>query len=167
MDCFSKFNCRGICCYDGVYLEDDDIRRINECIKKYPQEFADINYIEISNWKSFRGLKKTKSIKLKRYRKDYPKHFSQTRCIFQIEDTGNCLLQEIALKHDENKWKYKPRTCCIFPLRRRNGKLELLINKKDDPNVYDDYNGYESCLPCFKKIKYNELEEEYRYYNNQ
>lgn len=30
MDCFNKFKCRGMCCYDGVYLQPSDVKRINE-----------------------------------------------------------------------------------------------------------------------------------------
>lgn len=160
MDCMGKFNCKGMCCYDGVYLSEKDIQNIDECINKYSNEFIDKEYIEISDWKDYKGLKKTKAIQLKKYRNDYPKHFTQTRCFFQNEDTGKCKLQEIALEHGEDKWKYKPLSCCSFPLRKRNNKIELLEQKENDPNIYEDYDGYESCLPCFKKISINELEEE-------
>ena len=50
--------------------------------------------------------KKTKAVKLSKYRDDYPKHFSQTRCIFQNEEIDKCLLQEFALKYKEDKWQY-------------------------------------------------------------
>ena len=79
MDCMSKFKCRGMCCYDGVYLSDDDIKTIDECINKYPDEFKEKDYLEISNWKDYKGLKKTKAVALKNIRDDYPKHFTQTR----------------------------------------------------------------------------------------
>lgn len=161
MDCMNKFKCKGMCCYDGVYLSEEDIKKIDECLSKYPNEFLDKDYLEISNWKDYKGLKKTKAIKLKEERKDYPKHFSQTRCFFQNEETGKCKLQEVALKYGEDKWKYKPLSCSIFPLRKRNNKIELLKNKEEDPNIYEDYYGYESCLPCFKKINIYELQEEY------
>ena len=88
MDCFEKFKCKGMCCYDGVYLSEDDIKKINECIDKYPNEFENKDYIEVSDWKDYKGMKKTKAIQLTRYREDYPKHFEQTRCIFQNEETG-------------------------------------------------------------------------------
>lgn len=165
MDCFNKFKCKGICCYDGAYLNQEDINKIDKCINKYINEFEDIDYIEISNWKDYKGLKKTKAVNLKKIRKDYPSHFTQTRCIFQNEETGKCKLQEISLINGEDKWKYKPSSCCSFPLRKRNNKIELLIRKEDDPNIYDDYYGYESCLPCFKKININDLREEYDFLN--
>ena len=166
MDCFEKFKCKGMCCYDGVYLSEDDIKKINECIDKYPNEFENKDYIEVSDWKDYKGMKKTKAIQLTRYREDYPKHFEQTRCIFQNEETGKCLLQEVAIKNNEDGWKYKPLTCCGFPLRKINGKVELIKNKEDDPSIYDDYDGYVSCLPCFNKIDLNELNNEYLIMNN-
>ena len=161
MDCMKKFNCRGMCCYDGVYLSEKDIKKIDECINKYPDEFPNKDYLEISDWKYYKGLQKTKAVKLKKHRDDYPKHFNQTRCFFQDEETGKCKLQEIALKYNEDKWKYKPLSCCIFPLRKRNNNIELLEKKEDDPNIYDDYDGYESALPCFNKIDTKELKEEF------
>ena len=107
MDCMNKFKCHGICCYDGVYLSDEDIYKIDECIAKYPEEFINTDYLEISNWKDYRGLKKTKAVALINKREDYPKHFTQTRCFFQNEETGLCKLLEVALKYGEDKWKYK------------------------------------------------------------
>ena len=165
MDCMNKFKCHGICCYDGVYLSDEDIYKIDECIAKYPEEFINTDYLEISNWKDYRGLKKTKAVALINKREDYPKHFTQTRCFFQNEETGLCKLQEVALKYGEDKWKYKPLSCKTFPLRKRNNRIELLDKKENDPNIYDDYFGYESCLPCFNKIKISELKEEYELLN--
>lgn len=166
MDCFDKFKCRGLCCYDGVYLNEDDIKKIDECLNKYPDYFEDKDYLEISTWKDYSGQKKTKAVKLKEYREDYPKHFEQTRCFFQDEETGKCLLQKVALENNEDGWAYKPFTCCTFPLRKRDGKVGLLETKEDDPNVYDDYDGYESCLPCFKNINLEELEDEISKFEN-
>ncbi|MDO5557153.1 MAG: hypothetical protein Q4G05_02795 [Clostridia bacterium] len=165
-NCFEKFNCGGMCCYDGVYVTESDIERIKECIKRYPEYFKKEEYFETSQWKDYKGKLKTKTKNRDSVPNNYPEHFEKTKCIFQMSD-GRCILEYIALKNNEYKWKYKPTSCYLFPLKCvKNRLIPPIENKEEDANIYDDYDGYESCLPCFKQNKnYKEtLKEEIEFY---
>ena len=153
MNCFEKFNCKGACCYDGVYLSEQDKEKIIECVEKYPEEFPEGDYFEISNWKEYRGDLKTKTVPCEHNESSFPKHFNQTKCVFQ-DDSGKCRLQIVAEQNGEEKWKYKPETCRTFPLRLVKGEILFPIIDIEDEEVCDDYLGFTSQLPCVvKKVK--------------
>ena len=145
MNCFEKFNCGGICCYDGVYLKEQDEKNIRECIEKYPEQFQQENYFEIGKWCGYNGGLKTKTVPYEHDAISIPEHFNHTKCVFQQYD-GKCQLQVVAEQNGEEKWQYKPETCRTFPVILVDGKPLFRI----DESASEDYPGFESYLPCVK-----------------
>lgn len=147
--------CEAWCCYDGVYLDDNDINTIKnvvECNKSFFY-FLPEDYIVLGNWENkVSGLKT--NIKPKEYKsKSFPKHFNQTSCVFL--KNNKCMLEVFAVLQGEEPWKYKPKTCCIFPLQKNGDKYIEPSAVEDDCNLGEKYPGFVSCLPCYNlKRKY-------------
>jgi len=158
-------NCEAWCCYDGVYLTDEDIDNINFAIKLDNEffNFLPEKYITVGSWKDISG-KKTE-VKEKHYlNENYPKHFNQTTCVFLINN--KCMLEEFARIRGEDPWKYKPKTCSIFPLQKcANGKGYNLPNLVGDNLIFDDYDGFISKLPCFNCSK-SKFKKEFKFIKN-
>jgi len=158
-------NCEAWCCYDGVYLTDDDEEKIKQVVENNKEFFSFLpdEYIVLGEWEGKVSGIKT-NVKPKKYKsKDYPKHFNKTCCVFLIEN--KCMLEEFAIQKGEDRWKYKPRTCCLFPLQKKNDKYVIPSKVEDDCNLGEKYPGFVSCCPCYN-LKENEFEKEISYLKN-
>lgn len=142
-------NCDAWCCYDGVYLTDDDISKITKVVENNKDFFGFLptDYIVYGEWEGQTAGQKT-NVKEKFYSKNYPKHFNQTACVFL---NGNkCMLEEFAVLNNQPNWKYKPKRCCTFPLQKRDNNFVEPHLVEDDCNLGDKYPGFVSYLPCYK-----------------
>ena len=154
--------CEAWCCYDGVYLKEDDELRIRDVVENNKEFFSFLpkDYIVYGKWENLMEGKKTNT-KPKKYKNpNYPKHFNQTTCVFC--ENNKCMLQEFAIKNGENGWKYKPKTCCSFPLQKRDGEYYEPNAVDDNCNIGEKYPGYVSFLPCYN-LKKEDLKTEFDY----
>lgn len=149
-------NCDAWCCYDGVYLTDEDVQTITQAVENNKEffDFLPADYIVYGEWQGKVAGQKT-NVKEKTYDKDFPKHFNQTTCVFL--KANKCMLEEFAVLNNEPHWKYKPTTCCVFPLQKTSNKYVEPQSVNDSCNLGDEYPGFVSFLPCyrFKIDKFN------------
>ena len=155
-------NCEAWCCYDGVYLKEDDERRIREVVENNKEFFSFLpkDYIVYGKWENLMEGKKTNTKPKKYNNSNYPKHFNQTTCVFCVDN--KCMLQEFAISNGESGWKYKPKTCCSFPLQKKEGKYYEPNAVDDYCNIGEKYPGYVSFLPCYN-LKKKDLNAEFEY----
>jgi len=173
LKCTSCQNCDYNCCYDGVYIDKDDEERIKDAMENHPSYFSHITapvFME-GSWKGLVSGRKTNVVEYNNGDKRV-KHFNKTRCIFAYDD-GGCALQYAAVKNFLNPWKYKPKTCCSFPIDIKRGVIVPPPTSKEEDSFYIDelYAGYASALPCCQKdakgIKWSEkYKYEIQYLNN-
>ena len=142
--------CEGICCSDGAFLLQEEVRLINRVVKKHPEHFALLpeNYIIDGEWEGETGPQT--NVRKYVYR-DKPAHFKNTRCVFTEAD-GKCSLQTLAVKQGVHKWKYKPMGCWLFPLASdEKGLVAPPRTRRDDPNnLGKRYPGFSTSTPCGK-----------------
>lgn len=120
---FVKFcdicKCSGECCYYGVYTEktehekiiaikDKIIRAMDDSQTKKPEEWFE-DPVEDDDFES--GI----AVGTEVY---------NGKCVF-LDKQGFCTLQKIAMTEGENKWKYKPLYCILFPLVICNGVFTI------------------------------------------
>lgn len=153
---WSCAGCEAKCCYDGVYINDEEEQKIRKFVSKYPEYFRQLpqEFIVDGNWPGMEDVRKTATKNYLYTDNDYPKHFTHTRCVFASEN-GECILQRIATDKQMHPWAIKPRACWAFPLRGiRNGAVisPAKIGEIDPDYIDDDYPGYASFLPCGKAV---------------
>ncbi len=111
--------CSGECCYYGVYtdkLEHDKIMGIKERII---QSMDDSQIKDPDKW--FEAPQEDS---------DFDSGIAvgtevyNGKCVF-LDKVGFCTLQKIAFEDGENKWKYKPIYCILFPLVIYEGALTV------------------------------------------
>lgn len=70
-------NCDAWCCYDGVYLTDEDVQTITQAVENNKEffDFLPADYIVYGEWQGKVAGQKT-NVKEKTYDKDFPKHFN-------------------------------------------------------------------------------------------
>ena len=149
---FACAGCESKCCYDGVYLLDEEIPKIQSFVESNREYYSFLpkKYIVDGDWEGLSQYKKTEKIPFRYSCTDFPAHFTQTRCVFALSD-GRCSLQTRAVELFMHPWKYKPMACWVFPLTGcRNGKIlpPPTSREKDENNIGPDYPGYASFMPC-------------------
>lgn len=142
--------CEGRCCYDGVYLQPGEEAFLTELVAKVPELRAKVpeQFVVDGYWNG-ESLGRKTATRPNEYRsKDFPAHFTRTRCVFG-DSQGFCELEKFARNNGQHPWAYKPTTCWMFPLQDDEGEVaEPVRGPEDDPYVTPDYPGYASCLPC-------------------
>ena len=150
--------CRQQCCYDGVYLTNEEVELITQLVQT-ESYFKDIGENFIVNgdpiWSKTSKTKKTAKVWNPDYPDDYPPHFTQTKCIFRLP-SGECSLQRFATDNGYNPWKFKPKACWQFPLQVEiienkmnvNPPLTVLDREQDPNSIGPEYPGYTTYLPC-------------------
>jgi len=142
--------CRGTCCYDGVYLSDEEAIHVEKLAAENNLSEGN-SVIAIST----KGGKKTATRQASESELaiDHPAHFPKTRCIF-LDENSHCKIQKLSMMHDRHPWHDKPLTCWIHPLVLiPAGKWEkrpvlTLVNSKNDPQKTANYAGFASCTHC-------------------
>jgi hypothetical protein len=145
--------CEAICCYDGVYLLENEEEMLKTTVHRYPEFFPHLSdeFIVDGNWQDIQVGRKT-AVKPYNYSSEhFPSHFEQTRCVFALEN-GLCSLQKAATELDFHPWKFKPTACWSFPIRLNTGKISgpATEDEPDPDYVNETYPGYSKFVPCGK-----------------
>ncbi|WP_422122339.1 AAA family ATPase [Planococcus sp. X10-3] len=166
-----NLQCEAMCCYDGVFLHDEEENKIKNLINEYPTIFpkdAD-EYIVDGNWNNIVTGRKTATVEKNYLSKDYPKHFTSTRCVFS-DPQGLCTLQLIATKEEKHPWAYKPKACWMHPLQIEGDKIigPPESTESDEDFVDENYPGYISYTKCGQAcstgtVWYKQLKQEILY----
>jgi len=149
--------CKGTCCYDGVYLSDEEAELVQRTVETHRDVIESYGINTESVIESARGgaAKKTvtRTVTTTELADDFPEHFAKTRCVF-LDDQSRCGLQRLAMDRGESPWLYKPLTCWIHPIvilpavGERTRPLITLVSPDNDPQKKQGYPGYASCTHC-------------------
>ncbi len=155
--------CRATCCYDGVYLSDEEARGLKELTRKNRGRF--IRYglelpEEVVIAARGGGARKTaiREADAVELADDYPAHFAKTRCVF-LDKLGRCGIQRMNIENYQHPWRDKPLTCWIHPIvilppnRERSRSLVTLVSSQNDPQKRPGYAGFASCTHCGRSEK--------------
>ncbi|MBI4319451.1 MAG: hypothetical protein HY675_13265 [Chloroflexi bacterium] len=153
----SPFACLGMCCYDGVYL-DDEAADVIELVVQQEGAFFRKAGLELpkqvvidGDWRGMASGKKT-AVRARPFSillLNHPKHFNDTSCIFLLDD-GRCGLQNLSLSRDLHPWYYKPFTCWLHPISVSldEGGQICLPDEHSEPYRFEDYDGYVTRTFC-------------------
>ncbi len=150
--CICDLNkCEARCCYDGVYLEPGEEKKIREVVASAPGFFVNLpaDFIVDGSWGDTVSGPKT-ATKAHDYKApDFPLHFNRTRCVF-CDDDHKCLLQKLAVARSLHKWAYKPTACWMFPMRIIAGEPAPPPGptEEDPHSIGEEYPGYSKFVPC-------------------
>ena len=149
--------CKGMCCHDGVYLEQDEAEIIPAIAEREAEFFRGLGLdlpAEVVVEGSFKGLvsgPKTATVpRVWRERvPGYPAHFEDTACCFLLDD-GRCSLQVLSLARGLHRWYYKPTGCWLHPLRTDYTEEAPigLPSEVTDPYRLPGYPGFVSRTFC-------------------
>ena len=149
--------CRGMCCYDGVYLSRESAVVIERVAKEHAEFFAGLGLrlpervIVEGDWSWKRGGLKT-AVMPRAFSKTvegFPPHFNNTACVFLTED-GCCSLQLLSTHLARHSWYYKPVKCWMHPITLEGEEHAVLLLHSDrtDPYRFPGYDGFVSRIFC-------------------
>lgn len=150
--------CRATCCYDGVYLSEEESLGVQQLLTDYPAEFDSYGLTlpsdPIISTRGGRALKTaTRVAEEGELAEDFPDHFPKTRCVF-LDRQGRCGIQCLSMELGRKPWFDKPLTCWIHPIvilptgRARPRPIVTLVSPENDPQKADGYPGFASCTHC-------------------
>lgn len=147
-------NCRGMCCYDGVYIEYEVKVALDVLIEDRRSDLAALGAVVpneavvVAEWRGEKqGYKTaTKPYPFSAAVSDYPSHFNETACVFHMDD-GRCALQALAVQDGRHPWDYKPPSCWLHPIDL-SGEVITLYDETNDPYNLPGYPGYVSQTVC-------------------
>ncbi len=169
--------CSATCCYDGVYLSDEEARGVNWLVENERERLVDYGLklpadtvVKVRNGKAQKTA--TRPAEVGELAKDFPQHFEKTRCVF-LDSLGCCGIQRMCMEDDLGDWYLKPLTCWIHPIvilpksRERPRPIITIVQLDKDPQKTDGYPGFASCTHCGRAEKGGEpawrvLEKELR-----
>lgn len=146
--------CLSMCCYDGVYLDEDVKEPLEKLAENRRDDLTRLGaYLDgpitvEGEWRGEKlGIKTAvRDFDFKSRVKDFPEHFNQTICIFN-DGKGHCTLQALAMQDNRHPWDYKPPGCWMHPLHLDQQGLNL-YNEQNDIYNFPDYPGYASKTHC-------------------
>ena len=139
-------HCEGLCCYYGVYLEPGEDRRVRAVVKGNPEFFRFLPKVYLLTGQG--PGKGVKTATRPYHYRQKPAHFTETRCVFAMED-ARCSLQVLAVGEGRHPWTHKPRACWLHPLRvNAVGAIPPPPGPAEDPDRSRDYPGYTAFTPC-------------------
>jgi hypothetical protein len=146
--------CRGMCCYDGVYVEAEVREALEELVAERGNELVALGasadgpwFVEGEFQGRVLGIKTaTRAFDFRSIVRGFPSHFNQTICAFN-DGQGYCTLQTLAMKDGRHPWDYKPPACWMHPLELNPMQIAL-CNEENDPNIFPEYPGYASRTMC-------------------
>ena len=149
--------CRGMCCYDGVYVSQDSARVIERVAKEHAGFFTSLGLqlpeevIVEGNWPRKTGGLKT-AVAPRAFSgtvAGFPPHFKDTACVFLTGD-GRCSLQMLSVHLGRHPWYYKPVKCWMHPitLEGEEGAVLVLHSDRTDPYRFPGYDGFVSRIFC-------------------
>ncbi|CRI67810.1 hypothetical protein THIOKS1850010 [Thiocapsa sp. KS1] len=149
--------CRGMCCYDGIYVGDEAALILQALADNEGQFFASLGVqlpkqvIVEGSWKGVASGKKT-AVAPRLFSKNvpgFPAHFNDTACVFLAPD-GRCSLQQLSEARGRFKWYYKPIGCWLHPITTKYGATHRvgLHDSDTDPMTFEDYPGWVTATFC-------------------
>jgi hypothetical protein len=173
-------SCKGMCCYDGVYLSDEEASIVAEVATREAAFFRDLGLllpdkvVVEGDWEGRVGGKKTAVVPhdFSHAVARFPGHFNDTACVFHLSD-GRCGLQALSVERGHHPWFYKPFTCWQHPISIVPGEgganaVILLDDETTDPYRLPDYDGFVTqtfcgrTAPCGRPA-YEVLDEEFSF----
>lgn len=149
--------CRGMCCYDGVYVGRESAAVIERAAKEHAGFFASLRLqlpqevIVEGDWPWKRGGLKTAVAPraFSRTVEGFPPHFKDTACVFLTGD-GRCSLQLLSIHLGRHPWHYKPVKCWMHPITLEGeARAALLLHSaRTDPYRFPGYDGFVSRIFC-------------------
>lgn len=155
--------CSATCCYDGVYLSDEEANGVNWLVEKERDRFLEYGLNlpdEVVDLVRNGTAKKTavREAEAGELAVDFPEHFNKTRCVF-LDSVGRCGIQRLCMEDGLGDWYLKPLTCWIHPIvilpanRERARAVITLVNEENDPQKTEAYLGFASCTHCGRAEK--------------
>jgi len=150
--------CRATCCYDGVYLSDEEAGGVARILAENRGRLLEFGLTlpndPILSVRGGRSLKTaTRPAEDGELAADFPEHFPKTRCVF-LDREGRCGIQMLSVELGRASWFDKPLTCWIHPIvllpanRERLRPLLTLVTPDNDPQKSEGYPGFASCTHC-------------------
>jgi len=149
--------CRGMCCYDGVYVSRESAAVIERAAREHAGFFASLGLqlpdrvIVEGGWAWKRGGLKT-AVRHRPFSstvEGFPPHFTDTACVFLAGD-GRCSLQLLSAHLGRHPWYYKPMKCWQHPMTLE-GETEAVLclhSDRTDPYRFPGYEGFVSRIFC-------------------
>ena len=149
--------CRGMCCYDGVYVSEASAAVISHLAREHAAFFAELGLqmpprvIVEGDWGGrAEGLKTAvRPHPFSKTVEGYPEHFNNTACIFLTSD-GRCSLQVLSEHLGRPPWFYKPVKCWMHPMTLGGQAKDVLLlhSRETDPYRLPLYDGFVSAIFC-------------------
>jgi hypothetical protein len=149
--------CRGMCCYDGVYVNRRSAAVIERAATTHAKFFAGLGLrlpdrvIVKGRWPWKPGGLKTAVAQraFSRTVTGFPPHFSDTACVFLTGD-GLCALQLLSAHLGRHPWYYKPVKCWMHPITLEGEARAVLLlhDASTDPYRVPGYDGFVSQIFC-------------------
>lgn len=152
--------CRGMCCYDGVYVSDEAAEVIQEIAGREASFLRGLGLdlpdevIVDGEWEGLVAGKKTAVVphRFSQEVPSFPSHFNETACVFHLND-GRCALQVLSEARGHHPWFYKPLTCWLHPISLVPGEdgesaVILLDDEETDPYRLPGYDGFVTHTVC-------------------
>jgi hypothetical protein len=149
--------CKGMCCYDGIYLDDEEADVVAELARTEADFFSSLGLrlpeqvVVHGSWENLISGKKTAVVPWSGARAvaGFPAHFNATACVFHLDD-GRCALQVLSVARGRHPWYYKPTGCWLHPLTTdRDNRPGLgLHDDKTDPCQAPGYPGFITSTFC-------------------
>jgi len=151
--------CRGMCCYDGVYVSRGSAAVIERVAMRHAEFFAGLDLqrpdrvIVEGSWPWKPGGLKT-AVTHRGFStavNGFPSHFSDTACVFLTRD-GHCALQLLSVHLGRHPWYYKPVKCWMHPITLEGDARAVLLlhDARTDPYRFPGYDGFVSRIFCGK-----------------
>ena len=150
-------HCRGMCCYDGVYVSRDSAGVIETLAREHRHFFEGLGVnlpprvIVEGYWAGRKDGLKT-AVRPRPFSalvEGYPRHFEDTACVFLVDD-GRCSLQVLSEQLGRHPWSYKPVKCWMHPMTLGGEGKDVLIlhSRETDPYRLPHYDGFVSTIFC-------------------
>ena len=147
-------SCRGMCCYDGVYVDANTADVLQEISWSRATDFGESGVTLPSTviaegvWRDGSSGPKTvtRPADFRGKIMGFPSHFDHTSCVFRADD-GRCSLQTLGVADGKHPWFYKPRTCWLHPIDVSPQRITI-YDEQTDPYRYPDYDGFLSQTFC-------------------
>lgn len=155
--------CSATCCYDGVYLSDEEAKGVNWLVEserdrfvEYGLKLPDEPVVRVRNGKAQKTA--TRAAEPGELAADFPTHFEKTRCVF-LDSLGRCGIQRMCMEDALGDWYLKPLTCWIHPIvilpksKERPRPVITIVQLDHDPQKVEGYPGFASCTHCGRAEK--------------
>jgi hypothetical protein len=148
-------DCKGMCCYDGIYLDDEEARVLVKLARDEADFFRDLGLnlpaevVVDGNWEGLVSGPKTAVAPWPAAEgvPGFPPHFHATACVFHLPD-GRCGLQVLSTARGRHPWYFKPTGCWLHPLSTDDGDGLRLHDADSDSCRAPGYPGFIAWTRC-------------------